>query len=70
MTIVTGVNQYESATLYFLMPTGFNGIFQTNTKNGRYGTPCGLLNQKKQVFDREVVKWWLDAWQTVFNNMW
>ena len=56
---------YESATLYFLMKTGFNGIFQTNKKNGRYGTPCGLLNQKKQVFDREVVKWWHDALQTV-----
>ena len=49
---------YEAATLYFLMKTGFNGIFQTNKGNGRYGTPCGLLNQKDKVFDRTIVKWW------------
>ena len=46
---------YESATLYFLMKTGFNGIFQINKNtNNRYGTPCGLLNQKDKVFDRDV----------------
>jgi DNA adenine methylase len=34
---------YESATLYFLMKTAFNGIFQINQNtNNRYGTPCGL----------------------------
>ena len=38
---------YEAATLYFLMKTGFNGIFQINKNtNNRYGTPSGLLNQK------------------------
>ena len=37
----------EAATLYFLMKTGFNGIYQLNKNtNGRYGTPAGLLNQK------------------------
>ena len=56
---------YEAATLYFLMKTGFNGIFQTNKGNGRYGTPCGLLNQKNKVFDRDVVKWWHDILQDV-----
>ena len=57
---------YESATLYFLMKTGFNGIFQINKNtNNRYGTPCGLLNQTKQVFDREVVKWWHESLQNV-----
>lgn len=54
----------ESATLYFLMKTGFNGIFQINKNtNGRYGTPAGLLNQTDKVYDREVVKWWHDALQ-------
>ena len=49
----------QSAVLYFLMKTSFNGIYQLNKNtNGRYGTPSGLLNQKKEVFSREVVKWW------------
>lgn len=56
---------YEAATLYFLMKTGFNGIFQTNKGNGRYGTPCGLLNQKDKIFDRDIVKWWHDVLQDV-----
>ena len=50
---------YEAGTLYFLMKTGFNGIFQMNKNtNGRYGTPSGLLNQKDKVFDYDVIKWW------------
>lgn len=54
----------EAATLYFLMKTGFNGIFQINKNtNGRYGTPSGLLNQKDVVYDRSVVKWWHSALQ-------
>ena len=57
---------YESATLYFLMKTAFNGIFQINQNtNNRYGTPCGLLNQKDKVFDRDVVKWWNNVLQKV-----
>jgi len=57
---------YESATLYFLMKTAFNGIFQINKNtNNRYGTPCGLLNQKDKVFDRDVVKWWNNVLQKV-----
>ena len=56
---------YESATLYFLMKTAFNGIFQINQNtNNRYGTPCGLLNQKDKVFDRDV-KWWNNVLQKV-----
>jgi DNA adenine methylase len=48
----------EAANLYFLMKTGFNGIWQTKTWSrktpppaeiekavGRFNTPCGLLNQ-------------------------
>lgn len=49
----------EAAVLYFLMKTGFNGIFQVNKNtNNRYGTPSGLLNQKTDVYDKDVVKWW------------
>ena len=49
----------EAATLYFLMKTGFNGIYQLNKNtNGRYGTPSGLLNQKDTLYDREVLDWW------------
>ena len=56
----------ESATLYFLMKTGFNGIFQINKNtNNRYGTPSGLLNQKKRVFDLTIIKWWNNALQDV-----
>lgn len=57
---------YESSTLYFLMKTGFNGIYQLNRNtNGRYGTPSGLLNQKDGIYDRGVIKWWRDALQNV-----
>jgi len=49
----------EAATLYFLMKTGFNGIYQLNQNtNGRYGTPSGLLNQKDTIYDRDVLDWW------------
>lgn len=49
----------ESATLYFLMKTGFNGIWQTNqSSNGRFATPSGLLNQTTKVYDQSnVVDW-------------
>ena len=54
----------ESAVLYFLMKTGFNGIYQLNKNtNGRYGTPCGLLNQKDSVYDRDVLLWWHNVLQ-------
>jgi len=49
----------EAAVLYFLMKTGFNGIYQVNKNtNDRYGTPSGLLNQKDKVYEKEVVEWW------------
>ena len=54
----------EAATLYFLMKTGFNGIFQINNNtNRRYGTPAGLLNQKDKVYELDVVEWWNQALQ-------
>lgn len=57
---------FEAATLYFLMKTGFNGIYQLNKNtNGRYGTPAGLLNQKDRIYDRSVMLWWKQALQSV-----
>lgn len=54
----------EAAVLYFLMKTGFNGVWQLNTNtNGRFGTPCGLLNQKDAVYDKENVLLWKKALQ-------
>ena len=49
----------ESATLYFLMKTGFNGIWQVNkTSNGRFATPSGLLNHTTKVYDKDnVIEW-------------
>lgn len=49
----------ESATLYFLMKTGFNGIWQVNQQsNGRFATPSGLLDQKTKVYDKDNVLEW------------
>lgn len=57
---------YESATLYFLMKTCFNGIFQpTKESKGRFATPCGLLNQKDRVYDRDNVLAWHEFLQRV-----
>lgn len=63
----------EAATLYFLMKTGFNGVYQINKNtNGRYGTPSGLLNQKDKVYDRDVISWWHNALQVtdIRNEDW
>jgi DNA adenine methylase len=49
----------ESATLYFLMKTGFNGIWQTTKESkGRFATPSGLLNQTTQCYDKNNVLEW------------
>jgi len=54
----------EAATLYFLMKTAFNGIWQINKNtNNRFGTPFGLGTQKDKVYSREIVDWWHDALQ-------
>ena len=56
----------RAATLYFLMKTSFNGIWQVNKNtDGRYGTPFGLGNQTTSVYDREVIDWWHKALQNV-----
>ena len=54
----------EAASLYFLMKTGFNGIWQINKNtDGRFGTPSGLLNQKDKVYDKDNVMEWHTALQ-------
>jgi len=54
----------EAAVLYFLMKTGFNGIWQINKNtNNRFGTPAGLLNQKEKIYDPENVMAWHYALQ-------
>lgn len=56
----------ESATLYFLMKTSFNGIYQTmKESNGRFATPAGLLNHKDFVYDKKNVILWSQFLQRV-----
>jgi DNA adenine methylase len=59
-------NVKEAATLYFLMKTGFNGIYQINKNtNGRFGTPSGLLNQTDTIYDKKNVLAWHHLLQSV-----
>jgi len=63
----------ESATLYFLMKTAFNGIWQsTKEAKGRFCTPSGLLNHKDQVYDKENVMEWHKFLQkvSIHNGQW
>jgi DNA adenine methylase len=63
----------EAGVLYFLMKTAFNGIFQsTIAAKGRFCTPCGLLNHKTQVYDKENVLEWHTFLQNVdiFSGDW
>lgn len=56
----------EAATLYFMMKTCFNGIFQANKESkGRFATPCGLLNHKDSVYDVANVREWHEFLQRV-----
>lgn len=56
----------EAATLYFLMKTAFNGIWQeTKTSNGRFATPSGLLNHTTKVYDKDNVLEWHKFLQNV-----
>ena len=55
----------RSAVLYFLMKTGFNGIWQSSKKaDGKFYTPAGLLNHKEFVYDKDNVK----EWNKLLNN--
>ena len=54
-----GARLREAALLFFLMKTGFNGIWQTCAdSHGKYGTPVGLANQKGAVVDPATVMTW------------
>lgn len=59
---LTQVN--EAAMLYFLMKTGFNGVWQLNgNTNNRFGTPCGLMKHTDKVYDKDNVMEWHEALQ-------
>tara|TARA_R110002074_G_scaffold344099_1_gene514514 strand:- start:2892 stop:4025 length:1134 start_codon:yes stop_codon:yes gene_type:complete len=59
----------EAAALYFLLKTGFNGIWQVNVNtNQRYGTPCGLLQETSSVYDKANILAWHDALQKCALN--
>lgn len=48
-----------TAALYFLMRTGFNGIWQTCADSrGRYGTPVGLTDKPARVVDETAIAAW------------
>jgi len=56
----------DSAMLYFLMRTAFNGIWQTTkTSNGRFATPVGLCNQTTKVYD----EWNVDEWNEFLQKV-
>lgn len=47
----------ESAHLYFLMKTSFNGWWKVyNYSNGRYATPPGTLDQKTNFIDVDLIQ--------------
>lgn len=59
----------EAYTLYFLLRTSFNGIWQTTkASKGRFATPCGLLKHTTTVFDLDNTKVWSSALQGVVIN--
>ena len=51
----------EAAVLYFLMKTGFNGVWQLSKKNGKFNTPCGLMRHVDSIYDKENVMEWHTA---------
>jgi len=53
----------EAATLYFLMKTAFNGVWQLGKGHERFNTPCGLMRHDKEVYDKENVMLWHEALQ-------
>ena len=55
----------DSATLFFLLKTGFNGIYQTMEGSDRFASPCGLLNHTDSVFDYDLIREWNRALQGV-----
>jgi len=68
----------ETATLYFLLKTCFNGIWQGRKGSPRFYTPCGLLKEKDSVYDSDNLEAWSrflanasiysEDWETVSNR--
>lgn len=58
----------SASTLFMLLRTGFNGIWQScEDSHGLYATPAGLLNHasKSQIYNADNMKAWHDALQGV-----
>jgi len=64
----------KSAYLYFLMKTGFNGVWQAKsdkkakTDENIFNTPCGLMRQTDSIYGKkgkELVQEWSKALQNV-----
>jgi DNA adenine methylase len=53
----------RAAHLYFLMKTGFNGVWQAKKSTGLYNTPCGLMRHKDSIYDKKNVASWNAALQ-------
>ena len=49
----------EAATLYFLMKTAFNGVWQLGKDDyGRFNTPCGLMRHVDSIYEKDnVIEW-------------
>jgi|21_taG_2_1085346.scaffolds.fasta_scaffold00904_4 DNA adenine methylase len=56
---------FDAATLYFLMKTGFNGVWQTKGNTDIFNTPCGLMRHTDSIYDKENVMEWHTALQGV-----
>jgi len=56
---------FDAATLYFLMKTGFNGVWQTKGDTDIFNTPCGLMRHTDSIYDKENVMEWHKALQGV-----
>ena len=53
----------NSAILYFLMKTAFNGVWQTKVGTDLFNTPCGLMRHTDSIYDKENVNEWHEALQ-------
>jgi len=53
----------ESAILYFLMKTGFNGVWQHKVGTDLFNTPCGLMRHTDSIYDKNNVMEWHEALQ-------
>jgi len=54
---------HDSAILYFLMKTAFNGLWQTKVGTDLFNTPCGLMRHTDSVYNKENVMEWHEALQ-------